>query len=138
MSKKRIINIKLQEVTVDGERSVQYKGSDGKMHDIAAGNGETDGSSTAQEPLILEGDYIGGRGMFFTDGTNYTVTEIIDMIKSGKRVWFKYENYNLVLTSVCYNEQLGEVNFFALRIYSAKAQQTIIKWDSNGLTQYQN
>ena len=34
MSKKRIINIKPQEVTVDGERSVQYKGSDGKMHSM--------------------------------------------------------------------------------------------------------
>ena len=47
------MNIRLQEVTVDGERSVQYKGSDGKMHNIAAGNGESDGGSTAQEPIFI-------------------------------------------------------------------------------------
>ena len=38
------MNIRPQEVTENGERSVRYKGSDGKMHDIAAG------SSGAGEP----------------------------------------------------------------------------------------
>ena len=47
------MNIRPQEVTENGERSVRYKGSDGKMHDIAAGNGEADGN-TAQEPLIVD------------------------------------------------------------------------------------
>ena len=43
--KKKVMNIRPQEVTQGGERSVQYKGSDGKMHGIApAGNG----GSTAQ------------------------------------------------------------------------------------------
>ena len=134
MSKKRIINIKPQEVTVDGERSVQYKGSDGKMHDIAAGNGEPDGSSTAQEPLILEGDYIGGRGMVFTDGNNYTVPEIIDMIKSGKRVWFKYGN--TVLTSVSYNEQDRIVNFFDIYFGTSGPAQRVVRWNSSGLDGY--
>ena len=32
--KKRVMNIRPQEVTVGGERSVQYKGSDGKQHPI--------------------------------------------------------------------------------------------------------
>ena len=31
------MNIRPQEVTQGGERSVQYKGSDGKMHGISAG-----------------------------------------------------------------------------------------------------
>ena len=35
-NKKRILNIRPQEVTIDGERSVQYKGSDGKMHEVAS------------------------------------------------------------------------------------------------------
>ena len=131
MSKKRIINIRPQEVTVDGERAVQYKGSDGKMHDIVAGNGETDGGSTAQEPLILECTYVPPQGMYFTDGSNYTVTEIIDMIKSGKRVWLKYND--LVLTSVCFDDRLKKVDFFALR---NSGKQTIIHWESNGMTQY--
>ena len=34
--KKRVMNIRPQEVTTNGERSVQYKGSDGKMHDVSA------------------------------------------------------------------------------------------------------
>ena len=38
--KKKFMNIRPQEVTENGERSLQYKGSDGKMHGIsAAGNG---------------------------------------------------------------------------------------------------
>ena len=43
--KKKVMNIRPQEVTQGGARSVQYKGSDGQMHGIApAGNG----GSTAQ------------------------------------------------------------------------------------------
>lgn len=39
------MNIRPQEVTENGERSVQYKGSDGKMHNVAPGN---NGGTTAQ------------------------------------------------------------------------------------------
>ena len=35
--KKKVMNIRPQEVTENGERSVRYKGSDGKMHGISAG-----------------------------------------------------------------------------------------------------
>ena len=49
--KKKFMNIRPQEVTENGERSVQYKGSDGKMHGIApAGNG----GDTAQSNIVLE------------------------------------------------------------------------------------
>ena len=34
--KKKVMNIRPQEVTAGGERSVRYKGSDGKMHDFSA------------------------------------------------------------------------------------------------------
>ena len=36
--KKKVMNIRPQEVTENGERSVRYKGSDGKMHGIAPDN----------------------------------------------------------------------------------------------------
>lgn len=36
MKNKTFINIQPQEVTEGGERSVRYKGSDGKLHDITA------------------------------------------------------------------------------------------------------
>ena len=36
--KHKVMNIKPQEVTENGERTVRYKGSDGKFHNIAAGS----------------------------------------------------------------------------------------------------
>ena len=47
------MNIKPQEVTENGERTVRYKGSDGKFHNIAAGSqGSQQGaSSTAQQSV---------------------------------------------------------------------------------------
>ena len=47
--KKRVMNIRPQEVTVGGERSVQYKGSDGKMHEVASAGG---GGGSAPSPAI--------------------------------------------------------------------------------------
>ena len=44
------MNIRPQEVTVGGERSVQYKGSDGKFHDLAATAGG--GGGSAPSPAI--------------------------------------------------------------------------------------
>jgi hypothetical protein len=49
--KKKFMNIRPQEVTENGERSLQYKGSDGKMHGIApAGNG----GDTAQSNIVFD------------------------------------------------------------------------------------
>ena len=39
--KKNVMNIRPQEVTKNGERSVRYKGSDGKFHDVAPDGGGT-------------------------------------------------------------------------------------------------
>ncbi len=39
MSKKQFMNIVPQEVVAGGERQLRYKGSDGKFHDVASGNG---------------------------------------------------------------------------------------------------
>ena len=46
--KKKVMNIRPQEVVTDGERSVQYKGSDGKFHGIAP-----DGDNTAQSYAVV-------------------------------------------------------------------------------------
>ncbi|MBO6250824.1 MAG: hypothetical protein J6N71_05690 [Muribaculaceae bacterium] len=37
--KKKILNIRPQEVVADGQRSVRYKGSDGKFHGVASDDG---------------------------------------------------------------------------------------------------
>ena len=47
--KQKVMNIRPQEVTENGERSVRYKGSDGKMHGISAGG---NGGSTAQSQEV--------------------------------------------------------------------------------------
>ena len=81
------MNIRPQEVTVDGERSVRYKGSDGKMHDIAAVNGEADGGSTAQEPLIIDASAAPPSGY------------VCQMLQAGREVLYiiydgKYTHYS--------------------------------------------
>ena len=48
--KKKVMNIRPQEVTENGERSVQYKGSDGKFHNVAPSGGN---GSTAQDNVFV-------------------------------------------------------------------------------------
>ena len=47
--KQKVMNIRPQEITENGERSVRYKGSDGKMHGISA---DGSGGSTAQSQEV--------------------------------------------------------------------------------------
>ena len=76
--KKKVMNIRPQEVTENGERSVRYKGSDGKMHDIAAGNGESDGGSTAQSGnIVLEIMYGDDNRIFTTEQLVALVSEVL-------------------------------------------------------------
>ena len=49
--KKKVMNIKPQEVTENGERTVRYKGSDGKFHNIAAGSQQNTPSSNTQQSV---------------------------------------------------------------------------------------
>ena len=74
--KKKVMNIRPQEVTENGERSVQYKGSDGKFHNVAPSGG----SSTAQSNIVLE-------YYFADDGKVVTAEELVAIIQgimSGK------------------------------------------------------
>ena len=64
------MNIRPQEVTENGERSVQYKGSDGKMHNVAPGN---NGGTTAKSNIVLEVN-------FADDGKAFTADELTAMI----------------------------------------------------------
>ena len=47
------MNIKPQEVTENGERTVRYKGSDGKFHNIAAGSQQNTPSSNTQQSVEM-------------------------------------------------------------------------------------
>ena len=49
--KKKVMNIRPQEVTENGERTVRYKGSDGKFHNIAAGSQQNTPSSNTQQSV---------------------------------------------------------------------------------------
>ena len=75
--KKKVMNIRPQEVTENGERSVRYKGSDGKFHSVAPDNG---GGSTAPSNIVLEVN-------FADDGKVVTAEELVAIIQgimSGK------------------------------------------------------
>ena len=90
------MNIRPQEVTENGERSVRYKGSDGKMHDIAAGNGETDGG-TAQEPLIIRFEH-----NFASNIVDVSAQEVLEALLAGRRVVYighNPENGNYIIDS---------------------------------------
>lgn len=63
------MNIRPQEVVTDGERSVQYKGSDGKFHGIAP-----DGGNTAQSYAVVNNPHayeIVATGEFRTGTATY-------------------------------------------------------------------
>lgn len=67
--KKKVMNIRPQEVVTDGERSVQYKGSDGKFHGIAP-----DGGNTAQSYAVVNNPHayeIVATGEFRTGTATY-------------------------------------------------------------------
>ena len=75
--KKKVMNIRPQEVTENGERSVQYKGSDGKFHSVAPSH---NGGNTAPSNIVLEYH-------FADDGKMVTAEELVAIIQgimSGK------------------------------------------------------
>ena len=87
------MNIRPQEITENGERSVRYKGSDGKMHDITAGNsgaGEPAASpATVQEPLVID----------TRQGVSVTSDEVIAALNENRQVIYiiddaKYTHYS--------------------------------------------
>ena len=74
--KKKVMNIRPQEVTENGERSVQYKGSDGKFHSVAP----SVGGANAPSNIVLECH-------FADDGKVVTAEELVAIIQgimSGK------------------------------------------------------
>lgn len=81
--KKRVMNIRPQEVTVGGERSVQYKGSDGKMHEVAsAGGGGSSAPSLAIEnnpnanEIVATGEFRTGTATYKPVTCDGSATEI--------------------------------------------------------------
>ena len=81
--KKRIMNIRPQEVTQNGERSVQYKGSDGKFHDLAAPAGGSDSGSTAQSGNIVMEIMFGNENRIFTAEELVT---LVSQVLAGKNI----------------------------------------------------
>ena len=81
--KKRIMNIRPQEVTQNGERSVQYKGSDGKFHDLAAPAEGSDSGSTAQSGNIVMEIMFGNENRIFTAEELVT---LVSQVLAGKNI----------------------------------------------------
>ena len=97
--KKKVMNIRPQEVTVGGERSVQYKGSDGKMHDIAAAAGETDGGSD-YGALIVNATFDGNEGI-----ADKSSNEVFAALNQGKNIVYKITSgqYNVIIMGGLFN-----------------------------------
>lgn len=68
--KKKVMNIRPQEVTENGERSVRYKGSDGKQHPIGAAAGD--------QPLIIQATLNQGNMSLASEATYEEISQAID------------------------------------------------------------
>ena len=97
MRKKRIINVKPQEFTENGERTVRYRGSDGKMHDIATAptGGATSSPATAQSSIYIIAEEVGENvgGYFianYTDKKLVTIAELFDILQQNPNATILY------------------------------------------------
>ena len=70
------MNIKPQEVTENGERTVRYKGSDGKFHNIAAGSQGSQQGTTPSDAQT-EQSVVVGSVTIVNDKPTITVDELI-------------------------------------------------------------
>ena len=70
------MNIKPQEVTENGERTVRYKGSDGKFHNIAAGSQGSQQGSTPTDAQT-EQSVVVGSVTIVNDKPTITVDELL-------------------------------------------------------------
>ena len=79
--KKKVMNIRPQEVTENGERSVQYKGSDGKFHSVAPSNG---GGSTApsKEVHLKDAFIIYRNNMAILGGEQIAIYKMNDWVRT--------------------------------------------------------
>ena len=68
--KKKVMNIRPQEVTENGERSVRYKGSDGKQHPI--------GATAGDQPLIIQATLNQGNMSLASEATYEEISQAID------------------------------------------------------------
>ena len=78
------MNIRPQEVTENGERSVQYKGSDGKFHSVApSGGGNADSS------VIVNISYATDHEKIVTE---QEVMTLLNAALAGKTIVFVYDS----------------------------------------------
>ena len=74
--KHKVMNIRPQEVTENGERTVRYKGSDGKFHNIAAGSQGSQQGSTPTDAQT-EQSVVVGSVTIVNDKPTITVDELM-------------------------------------------------------------
>ena len=77
MSKKRVLNIKAQEIVTDGRRSVRYRGSDGKMHDLASSENGSSESGPVESPATAQSLQFDIRQKITSD--SYTSNQLSNM-----------------------------------------------------------
>lgn len=79
---KKVTSIRPYEVMEDGNRSVQYKGRDGKMHDIANDSNGSGAQSSAIEnypdayEIVATGEYVNGTATYKAVTCDENKTEI--------------------------------------------------------------
>lgn len=88
---KKVTNIRPLEVIEDGNRSVQYKGRDGKMHDIANDSNGSGAQSFAIEnnpeayEIVATGEYVNGTATYKVvtceeNGVEISVRDFADIL----------------------------------------------------------
>ena len=96
--KKRVMNIRPQEVTTDGERSVQYKGSDGRMHDFSAKLPQDAAIPVVQRTVIAAGEEITLAQAHAIEGFDFNKVSALDFTRGYDPMTAIFVNYDPELT----------------------------------------
>jgi len=129
--KKRVMNIRPQEVTVGGERSVQYKGSDGKQHPISASGSDKPFivvTTLNQQNMLLTTDVTYNEIRQAIDDQRIVIVEISGMGYAAVAVMTPQPGSPVVLltTVLAVDETLMQVNILAVDGEPTQGKVTVI------------
>ncbi len=129
--KKKILNIRPQEVTVDGERSVLYKGSDGKQHPISASGSDKPFivvTTLNQQNMLLTTDVTYNEIRQAIDDQRIVIVEISGMGYAAVAVMTPQPGSPVVLltTVLAVDETLMQVNILAVDGETTQGKVTVI------------
>ena len=131
MSKKNFMNIVPQEMVADGERTLRYKGSDGKFHSVASNGGNKPFivvTTLNQQNMLLTTDVTYAEIRQAIDGQRIVIVEISGMGYAAVAVMTPQPGSPVVLltTVLAVDGTLMQVNILAVDGEPTQGRVTVI------------